>query len=475
VARILGPKTYGVMALANLLIVFILNFRDLGTGSAIVQRTAVSKRFLSSLFWVNFLLGLVMALAVISASPLMARWFHSPQLVPILCVLSASFWLTSCGVVANSLLVRNMKFRSLAVVDLSAALASYIVALTFAYNGFGVWSLVFANVANSLTATAGYCIASGWSPKREFDRAEVGSIAHYSLNLSGFGLVNYFSRNADNIVVGKFLGEAPLGAYQMAYNLMLTPIQNISSVIAQATFPAFARIKDDNERFRQAYTRSCMLIALITFPVMAGMGVVADPMIRAIMGQKWVAAIAIFQILAAVGLVQSIATTVGQIYMAKARTDWMFRWGLFYCFVCITAFLIGVHYGATGVAIAYCAAYLGVLMVPGFVIPFRAIGLRFLDFARALLPQLVITGVMVITCLLWMRLLRSQGIASSWVLLLSTAALGAVVYIGILLVAWPPVMEHLETVLGHVNNRWIVAVFSWLGAFRRVFRPLREA
>ena len=456
VARLLGPSAYGVMGMANLLIVFILNFRDLGTGSAIVQRRAITNTLLSSLFWVNFSLGIVLAILVCGSSPLVARFFKTPELIPILCVLSVSFWLTSCGIVHNSLLIREMRFRSLAAADLTAALVAYLVALTCAFKGLGVWSLVYANLANSLTASTGYWIGSRWRPRFLFDISEVKSIAHYSLNLSGFGLVNYFSRNADNITVGKVLGQLALGNYQMAYNLMLQPIQNISSVIAQATFPAFAKIQDDNERFRQAYTRSCMLIALISFPVMAGLGVVADPMIHAILGAKWIGAIRVFEVLAPVGLVQSVQTTVGLIYMSKGRTDWFFRWGVASGCVLVISFVIGVRFGIMGVAIAYCIAYLGITMIPGFLIPFRLIDLKLSDFGRALLPQVLITGLMSAICVLWLRLLSTVGMNAPWIALSSTVILGAVVYVVSMLTTWPPVMQHLERAM-HSSGRVAVA------------------
>ncbi len=447
VARLLGPSAYGVMGMANLLIVFILNFRDLGTGSAIVQRKSISNRLLSSLFWVNNALGLTLAGLMCAASPATAKFFKTPELTAILCVLSISFWLMSCGIVHNSLLIREMRFRTLAVVELSAGLVSFLVALASAYRGFGVWSLVYANIANALVSSVGYWIGSGWRPSREFDSAEVKSIARYSLNLSGFGTVNYFSRNADNITVGKVLGKLALGDYQLAYNLMLTPVQNISSVIAQTTFPAFAKIQDDNSRFRQAYVRSCMLIALITFPVIAGMGVVADPMIRALLGAKWVGAIRIFQILAPVGIVQSVQTTVGTIYMSKGRTDWMFRMGFAFGCILVISFLIGIRFGVVGVAIAYCIAYLGVTSIPGFLVPFRLIDLKLSEFGAALAPQLLITGGMSLVCWLWLRTLPSLGIQSPWISLLSTAVLGAVVYILLMLLAWPKVMQHLESAM----------------------------
>ncbi len=447
VARLLGPDAYGVMGMANLLIAFILNFRDLGTGTAIVQRLSISDRLLSSLLWVNFLLGVIMSGVIAAASPLAAKFFSTPELVPILCTLSISFWLTCCGVVHTSLLLRGMHFKALAVIDVTSALASYLVALTCAYSGLGVWSLVFANLASSFSSTLGYWLASSWRPKWAFDRAEIKSIMNFSLNLSGFGVVNYFARNADNIVVGRVLGKLLLGDYQMAYNLMLTPLQNISSVIGQVTLPAFAKIQEDNERFRFAYVRTCMLIALVTFPVMAGLGVVAHPMIDAVLGSKWTGAIRIFEILAPVGLIQSVQTTVGQIYVAKGRTDWMFRFGALTCVVLVTTFVVGVRFGTVGVATAYCIVYIGILMVPGFIIPFRLIGLKLSTFASAMLPQLLLTGGMALVCWTWLRVLHNFSVTNPWVQLISTSLLGAGVYIGSFVLLWPAVMSHLEEIL----------------------------
>lgn len=452
VARVLGPGAYGIMGMANLVIVFIANFRDLGTGTAIVQRPAVTQRLLSSLFWVNCFLGLLLALAVAGASPWTARFFRAPELVPILCVISVSLWLSSAGVVHNSLLLRNMRFRSLAVADLVAAGAAYAVALSCAYSGFGVWSLVYANVANSLMSTIIYWMAAGWRPRAEFDGGEIKAVTGFSLNLSGFGLVNYLSRNADNAIVGKVLGAVALGNYQVAYNLMLTPLQNISSVIAQVTLPGFALIQDDDARFRSAYLRSSSIVSLITFPIMAGLGVVADPFIRAVLGQKWIGAIAIFQILAPVGLLQSVQTLVGSIYIAKGRTDWMFRFGIYFCVVVVIAFLLGVHFGAVGVAAAYLIAYTTLLLYPGFAIPFSLIGLRMSDFVSALLPQSLLAAAMAAICWAWLHGLTMVSISNVWFRLLSTSLLGTIVYLSGLAMFRPKAPGYVIEILSTSQN-----------------------
>lgn len=453
VARVLGPGAYGVMGMAALLIVFISIIRDLGTGTAIIQRPAINNGLLSTLFWVNCCFGALIAVLAVATSPMIAAFFQQPQLVAILCAISISLWLNSAGIVHNSLLTRNMRFLPLAIADLGSGLAGYLTALACAYSGFGVWSLVYANIATSFVATVVYWLAAGWRPGFTFDRNELRTVTKFSLNLSGFGITNYFARNSDNLIIGKFLGPVPLGNYQVAYNLMLTPLQNVSSVIGQVTLPAFAQIQDDNERFRSAYLRSSSIIALLTFPMMAGLGIVADPLVRTILGTKWLGAISIFQVLAPVGLVQSVQSLVGAIYIAKARTDWFFRWGLYTVAVLVTAFLIGVRFGALGVAIAYCATYFVLMLVPGFLIPFSLIGLQLRDYFLALLPQTLLTLGMSIVCWLWLHYITLYGITNNWVRLITTSLLGAILYIAALYIRPIPAVRHIAEILSNSSNR----------------------
>lgn len=448
-ARLLGPAAYGLIGMAALVTAFLVNFRDLGTAAAVVQRPVVSQSMLSTLFWGNLILGLLLNLIVIAMAFPAAIFFHEPRLTAILCVLSLSFWITSAGAVHNALLTREMEMGKNAIVDLGSAVAGYLVALPCALAGMGVWSLVFANLANAVGSTILNWFLCRWSPSYVFNKTELRSIRNFSLNLSGFGLVNYFSRNADNVIIGRLLGSGPLGYYQMAYNLMLFPLQNISSVLAQVLFPAFARIQTDDERFSSAYMRSCMLIGLITFPVMAGLGVVADPLVRTLLGSKWVPIIPVFQILAPVGMLQSVQTTVGQIYIAKGRTDWMFRWGLSAAFLYVIAFLIGVRYGIRGVALSYAIVHLGVLAYPSFAIPFRLIHLEVGVFARQLLPQLAITLAMTAACALVLQLLTN---AADWVRLTVAVNVGIVVYVAGFVIFRPVVVQHVIEVLAHSES-----------------------
>jgi O-antigen/teichoic acid export membrane protein len=446
-ARLLGPSAYGLMGMATLVLSFLANFRDLGTATAIIQRPQVSKRLLSSLFWVNCGLGVLLACAGFIGAVPAAAFFHEPKLVALLRVISLSFCITTVGAVPNSVLVRNMAFGKIAIADFFSALIGYAVAIPCAYAGLGVWSLVIGNLANFTFATILYILLCGWRPSLEFDPAELRSVSGFSLNLAGFGIVNYFARNADNVVVGRVLGSVQLGYYQMAYNLFLFPIQNISSIIGQVLNPAFSKIQNENERFRSAYIRGCMLIGLITFPVMAGLGVVADPFIRTLLGAKWLAVIPLLQILVPVGVFQSVHGTVGQIFIAKGRTDWMFRFGLYASTMWVASFLVGVRWGTRGVATAYAITYFVFVLYPGLRIPFKLIGLTVGEFVRHLWPQIAITLGMAAVCAGWMMALSSLGFSNVLLRLISTILIGAAVYILAMLVIRPAVILHLEEVI----------------------------
>jgi O-antigen/teichoic acid export membrane protein len=450
-ARKLGPGAYGLMAMASTVIVFLVNFRDLGTAAAIIQRPTVSQELLSTLFWTNLGLGMALSILVILGAGSAAAFFHEPQLTPVLRVLAGSFVFMSAGIVQNALLSRQMKFKLTSLADFVSTVAGYSVSLPMAIYGYGVWSLVFANLVSTLILTIMYWILSGWRPTITFRFSELREVAGFSLNLAGFVLVNYFARNADNMIVGRFLGKEPLGYYQLAYTLMMYPIQNVTSILSDVTLPAFSRIQDDNRRFADAYVRSCSLIALITFPLIAGLGVVVQPFALAVLSSKWAAVIPIFQILAPVGMFQSVQSTTGSIYVAKGRTDWMFRWGIVSTVLYVAAFLIGVRNGVAGVAGAYAIAYF-LMLYPALAIPFRLIDLSVGDFMRRLWPQFLITGLMAAVCMGWLRLLIARGILNAWVQLASTVLLGGGVYLFLMLYFRPPVVGYLDEALDRSNS-----------------------
>jgi PST family polysaccharide transporter len=227
---------------------------------------------------------------------------------------------------------------------------------------------------NCAVSAVGTIWARPWWPRLHFPWVELRSISGFGLNLSGSNFVNYFARNADNLLVGKYLGAVALGFYGLAYNIMLFPLQAVGQTLGRVLFPAFAAMQSDHARLRQAYLRSSAAIAFFAFPLMAGATVLAPEAIAVFLGPHWGPAVPVLRILAPVGLLQSLTAITWQIYLATGSTGAMFRWGTLFSAVLVVGFVAGLPWGIVGVATIY-AVLSALLLIPSLAIPCRLIGL----------------------------------------------------------------------------------------------------
>ena len=462
-ARRVLPSAYGLVAMAVVITALLETVRDAGTGTALVREREVSDDLAATVFWLTCGLGLVITLIVIVASWPASRFFHEPKVATVLQFLSIGFFVGTISVVPLAMLNRAMAFRKVALAQTAGAIGGTIVAITVALAGGGVWSLVSGSIATSAVATLAIWIASPFRLKAVFRPADARHMLSFGLNLSGFNVLNYFSRNADNLLVGKFLGSVPLGFYQMGYMLMSYPIQNFASVVAQVVYPALSKIQDDHERFRAAYLRSCRLIGLLTFPLMLGLAVTAQPFVRVFLGARWMPVAGLLIVFAPLGAAQSIYTTVGLIYNTQGRPDLQFRWAMFASVMYVGSFVVGLRWGILGVAGCYAFVWL-LLMVPSFMIPFRLVELSGKQFLRTLWPTIWMSFVMAAGTEAWLQGLRQLGIQNAALDLISTVVLGVVVYLALLLWRKPPVLLELAVVLNGSSRP----------GFRRVARYLAE-
>ena len=403
-AQLLPPSDFGLVAMAAVVTGFVGLFRDFGTAAAIVQRPDTSAQLLDSVFWLNvaFSTGLAMLLGLLA--PLIALGFAEPRLKEVLWLLLLTFPIVSLGAVHQALLEKISRFRPLAIIESTAAFIGLGSAVWAAWAGWGVFSLVLQTLLMAFLTTAGLWIASHWRPSFRWEIREIRGLLGFSGNLVGFNVFNYFIRNADNLLIGRFLGASDLGYYSMAYRLMLWPLQNISSVVGRALFPVFSRLQANQGRLTGAYVRATAAITLITAPLMLGFFVLREPFIAVALGERWQPVAGVLAWLVPVGLLQSVGTSVGTLYLATGRTDVMFKWGIAAGLLIIPAFAIGLQWGIRGVATAYAVASL-LLFYPGLAIPFRLVGLKVGDVLLRLMPSMVtavvMAGVVALSAAVW--------------------------------------------------------------------------
>jgi PST family polysaccharide transporter len=402
-ARLLDPADFGLMGMATVVTGFILLFRDLGTASAVIQRQQPTQTLLSGLFWVNVSFGVAAAVFLCLFAPLIAGIYNETRVVPLLQLLAFSFIISGAGTLHQALLERGLEFDRLAKVELAATLAGAFVGIGSALAGQGVWSLVYQTLTVAAVTTSLLWVFSAWRPSLVLGLSEVRQVMSYSLNLTGFNIFNYFARNADYLLIGRYLGATELGYYTLAYRLMLYPLQNISAVVARVMFPVYVRMREDDARFRRTYLRVAGSIAFLTFPLMLGLMALAKPFVLTLFGPAWQSVVVLLQVLAPLGMAQSIVPLIGSIYQAKGRTDLLFRWGIFASTLFVLAFVVGLRWGVIGVAVAYAVTFMAV-SYPAMAIPFRLIGLKVSELAavlwRPLLASLVMLGALGLSGLL---------------------------------------------------------------------------
>lgn len=427
-AALLSPSDFGLMAMSLVVIGFLEVFKDLGTGAAIIQNSELTIYSLSSIFWVNVGFGVIVAGVIFIAAPLGAAFYDSMKVEIILKVLSISFILSSLSIVHKKLLEKELKFESLAKIELIAVISGAVVGITLAFLKFGVWSLVFQSLTVAFITSVLLWIINRWRPLIYFSYKRIQPIVSYSLNLLGYNIFNYFVRNTDYLIIGKYLGERELGHYYLAYKIMLYPLQNISLVVSRVMFPIYSKIQNDNDRFKKIYKNVAGAISLLTFPLMIGVFVLSDLLSITFFNEKWDGNLlaVLLMILAPVGLIQSIATTTGSIYQAKGKTNWMFRWGVFSGVIYVSGFLIGIRWGAVGVAASYMISTI-ILLYPVFAIPFKLIDLKFLNFTKSFTRIIEISLLMGIFVSVFKYLFYNN--LSPDILLTICVILGIIVYL----------------------------------------------
>lgn len=427
IARLLTPRDFGLMGMITVVTGFAALFAELGFGAALIQKPNVTEKHLSTVFWVNLAGGATLGLLVFLSAPALARFYSEPMLEPLTAVVSLTFFIRSLNIVQQTLLTKRLAFRSRAIIDTAAALVGGGIAIGMAFGGFGVYCLAAeALVTASVTALALW-FSSAWRPRWILDTRALRDLSGFSLHLLGTNSLNYWARNVDNLLIGKFLGSEPLGIYARAYSVMMFPLQNVSSVLARVMFPALSIIQKDGARVANAYLRMSRAVALVTFPLCAGVSLTAEPFVFTLFGARWVEVIPVLRVLSLVGMIQSIGTLNGSLYLSQGRADLQFRVSIFAKLVTIAALVAGLPFGVMGVALG-CAVATLINIGPTFYFAGRLVGVGWSDLAKNL------SGVSVVTAVMALGVLGTSSVLPSLrpeIELLIEVSVGAVLYIGL--------------------------------------------
>jgi len=443
-ARLLTPQDFGLIAMVTAITGFVMMFKDMGLSMATVQKAEINHDQISTLFWINVTLSIGVMLVTAALAPAIAWFYGEPRLTWITLALAGAFIFGGLTIQHQALLRRNMRFGTLALIGIIGQLAGIVAAIIAAFYGAGYWALVLMQLATAITGAIAVWVACGWRPGLPVRRSGVRAMLAFGGNLTGFNFMNYFARNADNLLIGKFWGPGQLGIYSKAYGLLMLPIRQITGPIAAVAIPTLSRLQNDPERYRRYYYRAISTIAFITMPLVATLAALSTEVITIVLGSQWTSAGPIFKVFAFAAVFQPVGSTVGWVYVSLGQTKRMLYWGLLAVPIIVLSFVVGLPWGALGVTTSYTICYLCVLMVPGFWLAFRYSPLTVAACLRAMMCPLGLAAAMYCAMEL---MLHYTAIQSSAVTVMCGVALGMLVLLmGLLL--WPKARGEVLSILG---------------------------
>jgi O-antigen/teichoic acid export membrane protein len=388
-ARLLTPADFGLISMVAVLINLGQLFREAGLSTATIQQERITPEQVSTLFWANAMFSVVLGLVLLACAPLVALFYHEPALAGVTAALAVSFTLGGLANQHVALLQRNLFFRATAVIQVAPQAAYLVTATILALVGWRYWALVGGTIVQAaFTLLLAYTLCR-WLPGRPRRGVGAGSMLKFGGNVLGFNVANYFSRNLDNILIGRYLGPAPLGLYAKAYSLFMMPITQIRSPIMQVALPVLSSLRNEPERYVKYYHRILSVMSFLTVPLTLLCAFEAGFLIRVLLGPQWVAAVPVFRILAITALVQPIASTRGLVMLTHGFSRRYFHWGVINAVVVCGAFFAGLPYGINGVAAAYAVANYAVLM-PSLWYCFRGTPVNIGGFLKAMVPSLAV-------------------------------------------------------------------------------------
>jgi PST family polysaccharide transporter len=443
-ARLLLPEEFGVVAMVTALTAAAGTLSQLGLSTPTVQRREIGHGEVTNLFWIGIGLGAAFSLLFAMLAWPIARFYSEPQLVAITLSLSTTFLLGSVSIQHEALLIRAMRQPRAAAVRFVATSIGIGVAIVLAWLGAGAWALVFQEVVRTVLVTVGFWAACPWRPGKPDRRHDVRDLVRFGAHLTFTQLLNVVGSSLDKLLVGRLFGAGALGLYRQAQQLVLVPIEQLNSPIANVAQPGLSILQDDPQRYRRYYHRIVGLVGMLTVPVAVFAMVFAERLTVLILGHNWAGATPFFLIFAAAALIRPVLGTTTPVLVSRGRSLqllWMVgvSQATYVALMCLGAF-----WGAEGIALAFVITPV-ILLIPNAWWAFRGSPVQLRDFFVAVLRPLVAGGVM--AAFLWAF---RQWLPEPGVMALVVAALVGVSIFCSCLLALPGGREELRALVADV-------------------------
>lgn len=381
-SRLLAPEDFGLIAMIMAVVGVVDLIRDFGLTGAILQRNEISERGWQGLMWLSTGVGLLLTIIVAACAPLLAMLYNEPRLTLLTLVISPTLLLNGLLSPVHARMQRELRFSTLASIEVMSMVVSVVLAIISALLGFGVWALIVQAGSAQIYRMVALWVASPPSFGRPQVSRETRDILKVGGDLLGMQVLNYASRNLDNVLIGNQLGPGPLGQYSRAYSLFMLPMQQLNATIGRVAAPVLSLLQDDHDRYRRYIQGGSRVIGYVTVPAYAVLAGVAQPLTRTLLGEGWEEAGVLLSLLSIAGVAQAMGNMQGWLYLTLGRTRTQFWFFLVTRPVIMLAFVVGLWLGEVrGLALAYGLVSIA-LLVPGYAYAIRGTHVRWRDIVE---------------------------------------------------------------------------------------------
>lgn len=423
-ARLLMPEDYGLIGMLSIFIAISDVFIQSGFGQALIQKSNCTDDDFSTAFYFNVGVSITIYIILFICAPLIADFYHEPQLIILTRVLSLNFVLGSLNIVQQSKIAKAMNFKALAVVSIVCVFFSGVVGITMAYMGFGVWALVGHTLSATMLRVFIFPLFTKWHPNKPFNRASFRHLWSYGSKILVTGILEVIIRNLSNILIGRYYDKEQVGYFSKARNFADVPAMTISSVLGTVLFPLLSEIHEDEKKHKAVFKRVSFYTVLLSFPLMILMTLLAEPIVIILFTEKWAACVPMLQAFLLARAFLPLNVINANVLQTKGDTTLYMKVYFVTGPLSVLAIVIAIPFGVQ--AMAWATLISGVLYYLIFAV---VIGKRInYSFAkllwdwRMILLSLLIMSVSVFFSIHW--------ISGMWGQLIIGSAVGISIYLG---------------------------------------------
>lgn len=431
IARILAPSAFGIVSISTLVISFLSIFAHFGFANSIIYKQESDRKSLSTIYYFNIIIGLLMFVVIYLSSPLLIAYYKEPRLAEVLKVSAFYFPIVFAGQIYSILLEKELKFKSLAFIDISSSLLSTTVTVSLAYKGFQEMALIYGLLAGQFVRMIlqNYLGRKYFNPVLYFNLNEIKDHLKFGAFNIGDSIIGFANSNIDTILIGGLLGIKQLGYYTIASQIAIFPVQKICPIIIQICYPIMAKMKDNLEGLKNAYLKIVDFITYVNIPLLGGLFIMAVNVIPLIYGPLWGPTIPLIKIFVFMGIFSCLNYPLSPLAYSKGKPDRLFYLNLVSFIIKFPLiFIMAENYGITGVAVGFLVATIISTIMNFFVVQYL-IGSFMKTFLNNIFKPVIFCLIMAVVILIYRHFAGEAGLVN----VLIQIALGGLVYIGLTL------------------------------------------